>query len=112
MAYYAFLDKNNIVTEVIPGIDETELIEGLDTETWYGNFRGQTCKRTSYNHNIRKQYAGIGYSYDPVADVFIAPQPSPSWSLDDEHNWQPPTPRPTEGMWYWNEAEQAWIDAN
>jgi hypothetical protein len=111
MAYYAFLDKNNIVTEVIPGIDETELIEGLDTETWYGNFRGQTCKRTSYNHNIRKQYAGIGYSYDPVADVFIAPQPYPSWSLDDEHNWQPPTPRPTEGMWYWNEAEQAWIDA-
>ena len=49
MAYYAFLDENNIVTEVITGIDETELIEGLDTETWYGNFRGQVCKRTSYN---------------------------------------------------------------
>ena len=55
MAHYAFLDENNVVTEVITGIDETELIEGLDAETWYGNFRGQTCKRTSYNGNIRKQ---------------------------------------------------------
>jgi hypothetical protein len=74
MAHYAFLDENNIVTEVITGIDETELIEGLDTETWYGNFRGQVCKRTSYNNKIRGVYAGIGYSYDPVADVFIAPE--------------------------------------
>ena len=64
MAHYAFLDENNIVTQVITGIDETELIEGLDTETWYSNFRGQNCKRTSYNGNIRKQYAGIGYTYD------------------------------------------------
>ena len=112
MAHYAFLDENNLVTEVITGIDETELIEGLDTETWYSNFRGQTCKRTSYNNNIRKQYAGIGFSYDPVADVFIAPQPYPSWSLDADHNWQPPTPMPTQGMWYWNEADQVWIDAN
>ena len=112
MAHYAFLDENNIVTEVIVGIDETELIEGLDTETWYGNFRGQTCKRTSYNNNIRKQYAGIGFSYDPVADVFIAPQPYPSWALDNDFNWQAPTPRP-EGMgWYWNEVEQVWVDAN
>ena len=111
MAHYAFLDENNIVTEIIVGIDETELIEGLDTETWYGNFRGQTCKRTSYNNNIRKQYAGIGYSYDSVADVFIAPQPYPSWALDDDFNWQPPTPRPEGIGWYWNEAEQVWIDA-
>jgi len=111
MAYYAFLDENNIVTEVITGIDETKLIEGLDTETWYGNFRGQTCKRTSYNGNIRKQYAGIGYTYDAVNDVFIAPQPYHSWALDNDFNWQPPTPMPVEGMWYWNEAEQAWIDA-
>ena len=74
MAHYAFLDENNIVTEVITGIDETELIEGLDTETWYGNFRGQVCKRTSYNNKIRGVYAGIGYTYDPVADVFITPE--------------------------------------
>jgi hypothetical protein len=112
MAHYAFLDENNVVTEVITGIDETELIEGLDTETWYGNFRNQVCKRTSYNNSIRKQYAGIGYSYDPVADVFIAPQPYPSWSLDNDFNWQAPTPMPTEGRWYWSEVEQAWLNAN
>jgi len=75
MAHYAFLDENNIVTEVITGIDETELIEGLDTETWYGNFRGQVCKRTSYNGNIRKNYAGIGFTYDSVRDAFIPPKP-------------------------------------
>ena len=74
MAHYAFLDENNIVTEVITGIDETETIEGLDTETWYGNFRGQVCKRTSYNNNIRYNYAGIGYTYDTTRDAFIAPK--------------------------------------
>ena len=73
MAHYAFLDENDIVTEVITGIDETELIEGLDPETWYGNFRGQTCKRTSFNNKIRYNYAGIGYTYDPIDDAFIAP---------------------------------------
>ena len=74
MAHYAFLDENNIVTEIIKGIDETQTIEGLDTETWYGNFRGQVCKRTSYNGNIRKNYAGIGYTYDAARDAFISPQ--------------------------------------
>jgi len=76
MAHYAFLDADNIVTEVIVGIDETELIEGLEPEIWYGNFRGQTCKRTSYNGNIRFNYAGIGYTYDPIDDAFIAPMPN------------------------------------
>jgi hypothetical protein len=75
MAHYAFLDNNLIVTEVIVGINETELIEGLDPETWYGNYRRQTCKRTSYNNNIRYNYAGIGYAYDADADAFIAPRP-------------------------------------
>ena len=112
MAHYAFLDENNVVTEVITGIDETEIIEGLDPETWYGNFRGQVCKRTSYNGNIRAHYAGVGFSYDAVADVFIAPQPYPSWSLDENYNWQPPTPRPEGISWYWNESQQAWSDAN
>jgi hypothetical protein len=91
MAHYAFLDENNIVTEVIVGVDETELIDGLDPETWYGQFRGQTCKRTSYNGNIRKQYAGIGYSYNPDADVFIAPQPDPTWVLDENYDWVEPS---------------------
>jgi len=75
MAHYAFLDENNIVTEVIVGIDETELIEGLDTETWYGNFRGQVCKRTSYNGNIRYNYAAVGFTYNLLEDAFIAPAP-------------------------------------
>jgi hypothetical protein len=84
MAHYAFLDKNNIVTEVIPGVDETELIEGLDTETWYGNFRGQVCKRTSYNANIRKNYAGIGDIYDATRDAFIAPEPENATGFDED----------------------------
>lgn len=91
MAHYAFLDDNNIVTEVITGIDETELIEGLDTETWYGNFRGQVCKRTSYNGNIRYNYAGIGYKYDEVYDAFIAPEPEcghPQIVLNDLMRWE------------------------
>jgi len=75
MAHYAFLDENNIVTEVITGVDETQTIEGLEPEIWYGNFRGQTCKRTSYNSNIRFNYAGVGYTYDAVDDAFIAPMP-------------------------------------
>jgi hypothetical protein len=84
MAHYAFLDENNIVTEVIVGIDETELIEGLDTETWYGNFRGQVCKRTSYNGNMRKNYAGVGYTYDADRDAFIAPEPEDATGFDEE----------------------------
>jgi len=73
MAHYAFLDENNIVTEVITGTNETELIEGLSPEEWYGNFRGQRCVRTSYNNNIRGVYAGIGFTYDEANDVFVAP---------------------------------------
>jgi hypothetical protein len=76
MAHYAFLNENNIVTEVITGKDETELIEGLDPETWYGNFRGQKCVRTSYNGKIRYNYAGIGFAYNSDADAFIAPRPT------------------------------------
>ena len=74
MAHYAFLDENNIVTEVIVGKDETEQIEGLDPEAWYGNFRGQKCVRTSYNNKIRKRYAGVGMSYDATLDAFIPPK--------------------------------------
>jgi len=90
MAHYAFLDKNNIVTEVIYGIDEIELIEGLDTETWYGNFRGQVCKRTSYNGKIRYNYAGIGFTYDPIDDAFIAPAPCEHEELllNDKKQWE------------------------
>jgi len=75
MAHYAFLDDSNVVTEVIVGIDETELIEGQNPEDWYAQFRGQKCIRTSYNGNIRYNYAGIGYTYDPIDDAFIPPMP-------------------------------------
>ena len=90
MAHYAFLDDSNIVTEVIVGIDETEVIEGLDPETWYENYRGQTCVRTSYNGNIRYNYAGIGYTYDPVDDAFIAPASCEhdELLLNDKKQWE------------------------
>jgi hypothetical protein len=108
MAHYAFLDENNLVTEVINGIDETELIEGLDTETWYGNYRGQTCKRTSYHNNIRGIYAGIGMSYNADEDIFVVPQPYPSWTREGSF-WYAPVPYPTDGNDYtWNEATQTW----
>jgi hypothetical protein len=75
MAHYAFLDEDNIVTEVIVGIDETELIDGISPENWYSLFRDQTCVRTSFSSSIRYNYAGIGYTYDPIDDAFIAPVP-------------------------------------
>ena len=90
MAHYAFLDDNSIVTEVITGIDETELIEGLEPETWYGNYRGQTCIRTSYNSKIRYNYAGIGFTYDAESDAFIAPRPECGHKelfLNDQFKW-------------------------
>ena len=91
MAHYAFLDESNIVTEVIVGIDETELIEGKSPEDWYGEFRGQRCIRTSYNGNIRYNYAGIGYTYDPIDDAFIAPMPLCGHDeilLNDKKQWE------------------------
>lgn len=110
MAHYAFLDDDNIVTEVIVGVDETKLIEGLDTETWYGNFRGQVCKRTSYNGNIRKNYAGIGFKYDADLDAFIPPKPFASWVLNQETaQWEAPTPRP-EGNFAWDEDTLSWVE--
>ena len=109
MAHYAFLDENNIVTEVIVGKDETESIEGLEPEIWYGNFRNQVCKRTSFNNNIRKRYASPGYSYDPVLDIFLTPQPYPSWTVSSEElDWVAPTPKPDSGFWTWNEEALVW----
>jgi hypothetical protein len=120
MAHYAFLDTNNIVTEVIVGKDEGE--DGIDWEQHYGEFRGQTCKRTSYNTNggvhtsggtpYRKNYAGIGYTYDSGRDAFIPPQQFASWTLNETSCiWEAPTPRPTDGKVYaWDEAQLAWVD--
>lgn len=90
MAHYAFLDDSNIVTEVIVGVDENELIEGKTPEEWYGEFRGQRCVRTSYHGNIRFNYAGIGFTYDPVDDAFIAPAPCEhdTLILNDKKRWE------------------------
>lgn len=110
MAHYAFLDSNNIVTEVIVGVDENE--GGIDWEQHYGQFRGQTCKRTSYNGNIRKNYAGIGYTYDATRDAFIPPKPFASWLLNETScNWESPTPMPIDDKLYsWNEEQLAWVE--
>ena len=108
MAHYAFLDANNIVTEVIVGKDETDLSE--DWEQFYGAIRNQVCKRTSYHGNIRKNYAGIGYAYDAGRDAFIAPQPFPSWVLNEQScQWEAPVPMPADGKMYsWDEELKEW----
>ena len=112
MAHYAFLNDDNIVTEVIVGIDETELIEGLPPEEWYGRLRQQRCVRTSYNNNIRVRYAGIGYRYDSVRDAFIRPQPYLSWVFNEiTLDWDAPIPYPTDGKAYaWDESIQQWVE--
>jgi hypothetical protein len=113
MAHYAFLDKNNIVTEVIVGIDETETIEGLTPEQWYGRLRGQVCKRTSFNASIRNCFAGVGHQYIVEFDVFVTPQPYPSWKLNyTTFIWSPPVARPNEiegYVWRWSEPNKEWI---
>lgn len=111
MAHYALLDADNIVTEVITGIDETELIEGLHPEVWYGTFRNQVCKRTSYNGNYRKNYAGIGFTYDQGRDAFISPKPFASWLLnEDTCQWVAPIPYPDDDLIYqWDEEQGEWV---
>ena len=111
MAHYAYLDSNSIVVTVTVGKDETELINGLDTETYYAQGTPYTVKRTSYNNNIRKNYAGIGYTYDTVRDAFIAPQPFASWVLDEATcKWEAPVAMPSAGFWMWDEATLSWIE--
>ncbi len=113
MAHYAFIDENNIVTEVIVGRNEDEIVNGIsDWETHYATFRpGQLCVRTSYNNNIRARYAGIGFLYDQERDVFISPKPFPSWILNEETTaWEAPTPIPVEeGKFFsWDEDTLSW----
>ena len=129
MAYYAFLDKNNVVVQVITGVDENIIQTDLDgtqvggtTEAWeqfYASqpqFEGLTCKRTSYNGNIRANFAGVGHKYDPQFNVFIAPQPFPSWKLNyTTYQWEVPVAKPeeVEGFrWIWSETNKEWIKVN
>ena len=125
MAHYALLDKDNVVVQVITGVDENVIQTDLDgtqvggsTEAWeqfYASrpwFEGLTCKRTSYNGNIRANFAGIRYKYDSDFDVFIAPKPYPSWKLNLEtFLWEPPIPKPDTELfkWRWSEYNQEWI---
>lgn len=122
MAHYAFLDENNIVTEVITGRDEDDLAEGVTSwEDYYGAIRGQRCLQTSYNTvsgvhafggtPFRGNYAGVGYSYDETLDAFLPEQPYPSWVLDEKtFSWDAPVPMPEDGQRYvWNEGAGAWV---
>lgn len=106
MAHFAKLDQNNVVIDVVVIRDEDE--------TTYADWRkqfGETYVQTSYNNRIRKQYAGIGFTYNKTADVFVAPQPFPSWTLDSNYDWQPPIPRPINKKAYrWNEEERIWAE--
>lgn len=118
MAHYAFLNMQNIVTEVIVGKDETD--GPTNWEMHYGNIREQVCKRTSYNTSggvhsgggvaFRKNYAGIGYTYDETRDAFIPPKPYDSWTLNETTClWEAPVAYPDDGQQYeWNETTTSW----
>ena len=124
MAHYAFLNDNNIVTEVITGVDEDakdDLPDEFDSwEEFYADFRGQTCKRTSYNtsgneHNdsgtaYRGNYAGVGYTYDETNDVFYSPKPYSKWTLNETTwTWEAPEAYPDDGKDYvWNDNKGEW----
>lgn len=121
MAHYALINSEDIVVTVITGVDENIIQTEIDgtqvggsSEAWedfYSSlpwFSGLYCKRTSYNHKFRKQFAGIGFKYDKNLDIFIAPQPFPSWSLNEHYDWIPPIPMPNQGLWRWNETKIKW----
>jgi len=113
MAHYAQLDENNVVVSVIV-VDNKDTADANGVEKEYigaafcERLFGGTWKQTSYNGNIRKNYAGIGYTYQADIDAFVPPKPYPSWTLDTNAQWQAPTPMPTDGMYSWNESNQAW----
>lgn len=117
MAHFAQLDENNVVLQVIV-INNSELMDGgteseaKGIEFCQSLFPGTSWKQTSYNGNVRKNYAGIGFTYDAARDAFIAPQPFPSWVLNESTcGWQPPTPYPTDGKRYrWDESITNWVE--
>jgi hypothetical protein len=119
MAYFAQIDDDGTVLEVI----SVSNADAPDPAPNHSEPLGQafiadvlglpgTWVQTSWSGSIRKTFAGIGWRYDADADVFIAPQPFPSWTLDTNHDWQPPTPMPTEGgPWSWDEDTLSWVEA-
>ena len=113
MAHFARIENNKVVNVIVVHNNEL-LVDGVENEQKGKDFchglLGGEWVQTSYNNNIRKQYAGVGYTYDIDADQFVSPQPFASWSLDADNDWQPPTPKP-EGDFYWNEETVSWIEA-
>lgn len=112
MAHFSKLDENNTVIQVVVVSNEVTMPDGVNENEQLGiDFlsarHGGVWKQTSYNNNFRKQYAGMGFTFDEAADVFVAHQPFPSWSLDGNHDWQPPVAQP-EGEYLWNESAQSW----
>ena len=118
MAYFAQIDEDGTVLQVI-SISNTDAPDPApnNSESLGQTFIAEVLglpgdwRQTSWSGSIRKQYAGIGWRYDAEADVFIAPQPFPSWTLDADHDWQPPTPMPSEGgPWVWDEDTLSWVE--
>lgn len=118
MAHFAQVDSSGLVLDVIV-IDNSDAPDPAPThsEPLGQGFIADTLglpgewRQTSYSGSFRKQYAGIGWRYDATADVFVAPQPFPSWTLDANHDWQPPTPMPSEGgPWRWDEGTLSWVE--
>jgi len=118
MAHFALLDDNNIVTQVVV-VSNADLLDdnGVEQETLgvavcqsiFGN--DTTWVQTSYNNNLRKQYVGVGFTYDADANVFIAPSPFPSWVLNAQHDWEAPVPHPNDGKLYtWDEDSLTWVE--
>jgi hypothetical protein len=116
MAHFAKLDENNVVLEVHCVHNDELLMDGVEVEAkgiefltnWSGGYTN--WKQTSYNGNFRKNYAGIGYSYDAQRDAFIPPQPYNSWTLnEDTCLWQAPVAVPKTGMWTWDENTLSWV---
>jgi len=106
MSHFAELNENNVVIRVLVG-DNALPNEGLD---WFIENLGGTWVQTSYNGSFRKQFASAGYTYNPVADVFIEAQTYPSWTLDENFEWQPPVPKPSEGSYFWDEETTSWLE--
>ena len=104
MAHFAEIDSNNKVLRVIVVPDEHE----SNGSEWCHDLLGGNWVQTSYNNNIRKIFAGVDFTYDPIRDEFVEPQPFPSWVLDEENNWNAPSPRPS-NWHYWNEESLSWV---
>ena len=108
MAHWAEIDENNVVLRVTVG-DNNDPDEGYQ---WLMDNLGGRWVQTSYNNNFRKQYAGIGFTYDELNDVFISPSPYPSWVLNTLFDWVAPITMPTEGHWVWDEPSISWKEVN